>query len=139
MPCSGHLHGMDKAKTINSSAAPGVQQNCLGPLSRRKSGPEGGAPEQLKGREHSWSKPEQALLVFWAEGAAGVEGDWRIQRRQEAEAGSEQRRQLGQESRGWSWGPQGKPWKETLRQEHMILIKSAGSFVCFRPCASNSP
>ena len=71
--------------------------------------------------------------------AAGVEGDWRIQRRQEAEAGSEQRRQLGQESRGWSWGPQGKPWKETLRQEHMILIKSAGSFVCFRPCASNSP
>ena len=62
---------MDKAKTINSSAAPGVKQNCLGPLSRRKSGPEGGAPEQLKGREHSWSKPEQALLVFWAEGAAG--------------------------------------------------------------------
>lgn len=130
---------MYMAKTINSSAAPGVKQNCLGPLSRRRSGPEGGALEQLKGREHSWPKPEQGLLVFLAEGAAGVEGDWRIQRRQEAEAGSEQRRQLGQESRGWSWGPQGKPWKETLRQEHMILIKSAGSFVCFRPCASNSP
>lgn len=27
---------------------------------------------------------EQVLLVFWREGAAGVEGDWRIQRRQDA-------------------------------------------------------
>lgn len=138
MPCSGQLHGMNMAKIIvwkirivllllgSNKTAWGPSQEETQEVFREA------LLSSIKEVSTVDQSLKQVLLVLWGEGAAGLEGDWR---RQEAEAGSEQRWQQGQES----WGPHGKPWKETLRQEHMILIKSADSFICFRPCASNSP
>ena len=122
MPCSGQLHGMNMAKIIvwkirivllllgSNKTAWGSSQEETQEVLREA------LLSSIKVVGTVGQSLRQVLLVLWGEGAAGLQGDWR---RQEAEAGSEQRWQQGPES----WGPHGKPWKETLRQEHMVLLK----------------